>query len=60
LQLDPAEFLKCRVVLLAHLFELLVRFIGPTLALRKIGEIWPNIRSTIRTSAKEAEDGKEK
>ena len=42
-KLDPAKFLECGVVLLAHLLGLLVAFIGPTLTLRMIGEIWPNI-----------------
>ena len=42
-QLDPAEFLEGRVVLLAQLLGLLVAFIGPSLTLRLVGEIWPQI-----------------
>ena len=42
-QLDPAEFLEGRVVLLAQLLGLLVAFIGPSLTSRLVGEIWPQI-----------------
>jgi hypothetical protein len=41
--LDPAEFLEGRVVLLAQLLGLLTAFIGPSLTLRLVGEIWPKI-----------------
>jgi hypothetical protein len=40
-QLGPAEFLEGRVVLLAELLGLLVAFIGLSLTLRLVGEIWP-------------------
>jgi hypothetical protein len=40
-QLDPAEFLEGKVVLLAQLLGLLVAFIGTSLTLRLVGEIWP-------------------
>jgi hypothetical protein len=42
-QLDPAEFLEGRVVLLAQLLGLLVALIGPSLTSRLLGEIWPQI-----------------
>jgi hypothetical protein len=42
-ELDPAEFLNGRIVLLAQLLGLLVAFIGPNLTLRLVGEIWPQI-----------------
>jgi hypothetical protein len=42
-QLDPAEFLEGRLVMLAQLLGLLVAFIGPALTLRLMGEIWPQI-----------------
>ena len=40
-ELDPAEFLRGRVVLLAQLLGLLVAFIGPALTRRLVGETWP-------------------
>ena len=42
-QLDPAEFVKGRVMLLAQLLGLLVALIGPSLTSRLTGEIWPQI-----------------
>jgi hypothetical protein len=42
-QLDPADYLEGRVVLLAQLLGLLVAFIGPGLTLRLVSEIWPKI-----------------
>ena len=42
-QLDHAEFVEGRVVLLAQLLGLLVAFIGPSLTSRLAGEIWPQI-----------------
>jgi hypothetical protein len=42
-QLDPAEFLEGKVVLLAQLLGLLVAFIGTSLTLRLMGEIWPQL-----------------
>jgi hypothetical protein len=42
-QLDPADYLEGRVVLLAQLLGLLVAFIGPGLTLRLVSEIWPRI-----------------
>ena len=42
-QLDPAEFVEGRVVLLAQLLGLLVAFIGPSLTSRLLSEIWPQI-----------------
>ena len=42
-QIDPAEFLEGKVVLLAQLFGLLVAFIGLNLASHIVSEIWPGI-----------------
>src|ERR1700726_1661477 len=42
-RVDPAEFLEGKVVLLAQLLELLVAFIGTSLTLRLLSEIWPQI-----------------
>jgi hypothetical protein len=42
-QLDPADYLEGRMVLLAQLLGLLVAFIGPGLTLRLVSEIWPRI-----------------
>jgi hypothetical protein len=42
-RLDPAEFLEGKIVLLAQLLELLVAFIGTSLTLRLLSEIWPQI-----------------
>jgi hypothetical protein len=42
-QVGPPEFLEGRVVLLAQLLGLLVAFIGASLTLRLVGEIWPQI-----------------
>jgi hypothetical protein len=42
-RVDPADFLEGRVVLLAQLLELLVAFIGRSLTLRLLSEIWPQI-----------------
>jgi hypothetical protein len=50
-QLDPAEFLEGRLVLLAQLIGLLVAFIGPNLTSRMVGEIWPKFHSPIWDSA---------
>ncbi|MDB5417783.1 MAG: hypothetical protein JWP50_1202 [Phenylobacterium sp.] len=41
--LDPAQFLEVRVVLLAQLLGLLVAFIGPGLTSRLMSEIWPQV-----------------
>ncbi|HSY18140.1 MAG TPA: hypothetical protein VK815_07390 [Candidatus Acidoferrales bacterium] len=42
-QLTPAEFLEGKVVLLAQLLGLLVAFIGETLTLRLVREVWPKV-----------------
>ena len=42
-ELDPAELLEGKVVLLAQLLGLLAAFIGVNLTLRLLGEIWPQI-----------------
>lgn len=45
-QLEPAEFRDCEVVLIAHLLELLVAFIGANLAASIVKEAWPQISLT--------------
>ena len=42
-QAAPEELAKGSVVLLAHLLGLLVTFIGETLALRLVREVWPKL-----------------
>jgi hypothetical protein len=42
-ELDPAEFLEGKVVLLAQLLGLLVAFIGTSLTSRLVSEIWPQV-----------------
>jgi len=42
-QVDPDEFFEGQVVLIAHLLELLVAFIGDNLTLRLVSEIWPKL-----------------
>ncbi|HEX2815575.1 MAG TPA: hypothetical protein VHN39_04250 [Phenylobacterium sp.] len=51
--LDPADFLEGRVVLLAQLLWLLVVFIGPSLTSRLVGEIWPDVPLKARNFGKE-------
>lgn len=51
--LDPAQFLEARVVLLARLLGLLVALIGPSLTSRLIGEVWPEIPLGERNFGKE-------
>jgi len=52
-QVDRGEFLEGEVVVLAHLLELLVAFIGPNLTSRLLGEIWPQIPPKQRNFGKE-------
>jgi hypothetical protein len=40
-QLHPDEYLEGRIVLLAQLLGLLAAFIGETLTLRLVGDVWP-------------------
>ena len=42
-RLKTGEFLEGRVVLLAQLFGLMVAFIGETLTLRLVREVWPKV-----------------
>jgi hypothetical protein len=42
-QPDSAEFLEGREVLLAHLLDLLIAFIGASLTVRLVRETWPKI-----------------
>jgi hypothetical protein len=42
-RVDPAGFLEGKVVLLARLLELLVAFIGMSLTLRLLSQIWPQL-----------------
>ncbi len=41
--LDPAEFLDGRILLLAQLLGLLEAFIGQNLTRRLVGEVWPRV-----------------
>lgn len=41
-QVSPDDFFDGSVVLLAHLLGLLVAFIGESLTLRMMGEVWPH------------------
>jgi hypothetical protein len=59
-QLDPAEFLEGRVVLLAQLLGLLVAFIGPSLTSRLVGEVWPQVPPKDRDFRKEQDREKAK
>ncbi|MDB5483156.1 MAG: hypothetical protein JWO83_4209 [Caulobacteraceae bacterium] len=51
--LDPAEFMEGRVVLLAQLLGLLVAFVGPSLTSRLVGEVWPDVPLKARDFGKE-------
>jgi hypothetical protein len=42
-QMDPAEFIEGRIVVLAQLLGLLVAFIGGNMTSRLVREIWPQI-----------------
>ena len=42
-QVDPDDFFEGRVVLLAQLLGLLVAFIGESLTLRLMGDVWPRL-----------------
>jgi hypothetical protein len=42
-EIEPAEFLRGKVVLLAQLLGLLVALIGPNLTQHLVGETWPKI-----------------
>jgi hypothetical protein len=42
-QVDPKEIFEGRVVLLAQLLGLLVAFIGESLTLRLVREVWPKL-----------------
>ena len=42
-QLDGKEFIEGHAVLLAHLFGLLVAFIGASLTSHLVAEVWPKI-----------------
>jgi len=42
-QLGPDKFLEGRVVLLAQLLGLLVAFIGESLTVRLVREVWPKL-----------------
>ncbi len=53
-QLDPKEFRRGKVVLLAQLLGLLVAFIGENLTLRIIRETWPKFSLPNLDSKKKA------
>ena len=42
-QLAPPDVFDCSVVLLAQLLGMLVAFIGETLTLHLVREVWPNV-----------------
>jgi hypothetical protein len=42
-QTNPQHLAKCRVILLAELLGLLVVFIGESLTLRLVREVWPQL-----------------
>ncbi len=42
-QLEPADIKECEVVLLARLLGLLATFIGASLTLRMMTDIWPQV-----------------
>lgn len=42
-QVDPQEFASGRVEVLAHWLGLLAAFIGDTLMLRPVREVWPRL-----------------
>ena len=50
---DPAEVADALVAILANFFWLLVLFIGESLGLRKVHEIWPDIPFTLPGSSSE-------
>ena len=58
-QPSPAELLRGRVLLLAHLLGLLGAFIGPGLVLRLVGELWPQILLDEQDSGDERDFGDE-
>ena len=45
-QVSPEEIAEDSIVLIAHLFGLLVAFIGEKLALRIVQEVWPKLSHT--------------
>jgi hypothetical protein len=53
--LEPAQLLEGRVVLLAQLLGLLVAFIGPGLTSRLMGEVWPQVPLKDRDFGKETD-----
>jgi hypothetical protein len=50
-QMDAAEFLEGRIVVLAELLGLLEALIGPDLTARQVAEIWPKLRSVTLPAA---------
>ena len=57
-QLDPAEFLEGKVVLLAQLLGLLVSFIGASLTLRLVSQVWPQLSLSDRDFGTGGDDEK--
>jgi hypothetical protein len=53
LKLDRAQFVEGKVVVVAQLLGLLVAFIGPSLTMRLVSEIWPHIPFDDRDFGKE-------
>jgi hypothetical protein len=59
-QLDPDEFFDGRVVLVAQLLGLLVAFIGESLTLRLVCEVWPKVPLNDLNFEKEVKNEKNK
>ena len=59
-QVGPDEFLEGRVVLLAQLLGLMVVFIGESLTLRLVRDVWPRLSLNDLDFDKGNKNGKEK
>ncbi len=57
-QLDPNRYREVRVVLVAQLLGLLVAFIGETLTLHLVGEVWPRAPLDDLSAANEEKNRK--
>jgi hypothetical protein len=54
--LDPSEFLRGKIVLLAQLLGTLVAYVGPRLTLRMASELWPQISPNKMDFVKESQN----
>jgi hypothetical protein len=52
-EIEPAEFLQGKIVVLAQLIGLLVAMIGPDLTASLVADVCPELRSTITLWAKQ-------